>query len=178
MSLKKSVERFQEDLEAAFSARRFVVFLCGPSLKHVDSDPAAALRAKIMDHLKADGFEVVLGEDDGLESLREKFGGMAHENELQFIQKQSNAVIVVANSVGSFCELGLFSHQHVRNNSSGTDFILILDEHYKECKSYLNEGPAKAIDNFGKLFHANYPSFDIDQILDRLRTHRSVWFTR
>ena len=62
---------------------------------------------------------------------------------MQFIQKQSNTVLLIASSVGSFCELGLFSHQHVQENARQTDFILILDEKYKDNISYLNEGPAK-----------------------------------
>ena len=60
--------------------------------------------------LEAEEFEVVLGEDDGLEDLRSKYGHYAHENELQFIQGQCNAVVLIASSPGSLCELGLFSY--------------------------------------------------------------------
>lgn len=176
-TLKESIQNFGLDLEHAFKKQKYVVFLCGPTLDKVEEDKASALRQKIKEELESDGFEVVLGEDDGLEELREKYTGMAHENELQFIQKHSNAVLLIASSVGSFCELGLFSYQHVRDNARGTDFILILDEKYEGVPSYLNEGPAKAIDNFGKLFHGDFASFDTSPILDRLRVWRNVWFT-
>lgn len=176
-SLKESVKNFAKDLEGVFKGRKYVVFLCGPTLDIADSDAAAALRLRLKNELEGEGFEVVLGEDDGLEELRSKYSGMAHDNELQFIQKQSNAVLLIASSVGSFCELGLFSHQHVRENSRGTDFILVLDEKYKDHASYMNEGPAKAIDNFGKLVHGDFSDFDIAPILERLKIWRNVWAT-
>lgn len=176
-TLKESVKNFANDLEGVFEKRKYVVFLCGPALDRAGEDTAAALRLRFKQELEKDGFEVVLGEDDGLEALRLKYSGMAHENELQFIKGHSNSVLLIASSVGSFCELGLFSHQHVRDNSRGTDFILILDERYKDHVSYLNEGPAKAIENFGKLIHGDFAKFDTGPILERLRTRRNVWFT-
>ena len=177
MTLKESIQNFSKDLEGAFKDRKYVVFLCGPALAKASEDDAAALRLRIKNELEADDFEVVLGEDDGLEELRSKYAGMAHENELQFIQGHSNSVLLIASSVGSFCELGLFSHQHVRDNARETDFILILNQEFKNDISYLNEGPAKAIDNFGKLVHGDLSAFDTAPILDRLRTRRHVWFT-
>ncbi|MDR7088228.1 hypothetical protein [Cellvibrio fibrivorans] len=177
-NLKRSVEMFAKDLEGAFENRKFVVFLCGPSLDLASSDNAAALRKCIKEKLEAENFDVVLGEDDGLEALRKKFSGMAHDNELQFIQNHSNAVILIAASVGSFCELGLFSHQHVHANARKTDFILIMDEAYKDDVSYMNEGPAKAIDTFGgQLVHCDFSAFDTAALVDRLKTRRHVWFT-
>lgn len=176
-NLKESIRNFANDLDGAFEKKKYVVFLCGPRLDIAATDEAAALRSRLKGALESDSFDVVLGEDDGLEELRGKYSGMAHENELQFIQSHSNSVILIASSVGSFCELGLFSHQHVRDNARSTDFILILDERYKGQISYLNEGPAKAIDNYGKLLHGDFSDFDIDPILDRLRIRRNVWFT-
>ena len=177
LSLKESIENFSNDLEGVFSEKKYVVFLCGPTLDNADKDAAAALRLRFKNELENDGFEVVLGEDDGLEELRKKYDGMAHENELQFIQGHSNTVLLIASSVGSFCELGLFSHQHVRNNTHETDFILILDESFKDHISYLNEGPAKAIMHYGKLVHGNFSAFDTKPIMDRLRVRRNVWHT-
>lgn len=175
--LKKSVETFSKDLEDAFVRQNFVVFLCGPTLDIADKDNAAALRKRLKEELEAEDFDVVLGEDDGLEVLRKKFSGMAHDNELQFIQAHSNAVVLIASSVGSFCELGLFSHQHVHENTRKTDFILIMDEKFKDDVSYINEGPAKAINTFGQLVHCDFSAFDTAALIDRLKTRRHVWFT-
>lgn len=180
--LKESVKNFAKDLDGVFKKRKYVVFLCGATLKIAgtteDKDNSAGLRKRIKEELEAEEFDVVLGEDDGLENLRKKYSVMAHENELRFIQQQSNTVLLIASSVGSFCELGLFSHQHVRENSRGTDFILILDEKYKSDISYINEGPAKAIEKFGELVHGDFSKFDTQPIMERLKTWRNVWFTK
>jgi hypothetical protein len=176
-NLKISIANFSRDLEGAFKKRKFVVFLCGPTLKIADTDEAAALRKRIMQDLEAADFDVVLGEDDGLEHLRTKYSGMAHDNELQFIQGYSNAVVLIASSVGSFCELGLFSHQHVHTNTRKTDFILIMDEEFQNDISYMNQGPAKAIDIYGQLLHCKFSTFDTTPLIDRLMTRRNVWFT-
>ena len=76
----------------------FIVFLCGPSIKddqNIRENPAAKLRKKIKDCLEYNNFEVVLGEDDGLEDARLDIGLDAQSNELQYISKYCNAVVVV-----------------------------------------------------------------------------------
>ncbi len=175
--IKDSIKQFGKDLKKAFEKKKYIVFLCGPTLDRADEDDAAKLRLRLKTELEGEDFEVVLGEDDGLEDLRKRYTGMAHENELKFISNYSNSVLLIASSVGSFCELGLFSYHHVRENARHTDFILILDEKYKNDVSYLNEGPAKAIENFGKLIHGNFSNFDTQPIIDRLQIRRTVWFT-
>jgi len=176
ISLKDSVSRFGEDLDATFSENKFVVFLCGPSLSDL-TVPGAQLRKYLIDVLEAEDFEVVLGEDDGLENIRNDYSGYAHENELQFIRGHCNAVVLIASSVGSFCELGLFSYSHVHQQNSQIDFILILDEQYRDVVSYLSEGPAAALEDFGKVFHADLASFDHGALLKRLSRRRHVFFT-
>src|SRR5665647_270130 len=126
-----SVERFGESVRKLYKQNHMVVFLCGPSLRLVDSDPAAALRLRIQEALEAEGFEVVLGEDDGLENIRIKVsGGYAHENELEFIQRECGAIVLVAGSVGSYCELGLFAHWHAKSNENKCDLILLANAKY------------------------------------------------
>ena len=175
--IKDSIENFSRELGELFSRQKYVVFLCGPTLSKASEDAGAALRLRIKTELENDGFEVVLGEDDGLEDLRQKYNGMAHLNELQLIKSQCNSVILIASSPGSFCELGLFSYHHVHENAKNTDFILILDQAYKDDISYLNEGPAKAIEDYGKLIHASFETFDFSDIIRRLKNRRHVWFT-
>lgn len=175
-TIKNSIKIFGEDLEEIFSERRAVIFLCGPSSKNLNH-PGAQLRVDLEKALKEEGFEVILGEDDGLESIRNKYSNYAHENELMFIQKHCNAVILIASSVGSYCELGLFSYKKVHDRESMTDFILIISDEYENAQSYLNEGPAAAIDDFGKVYYGNLKKFDYSNIIKRLRRRRAVFFT-
>lgn len=174
---KVSVSKFSEQIEAAFESKRSVVFLCGPTLSDL-SKPGAQLRSDLKDILEKDGFEVVLGEDDGLEELRAKFHGYAHENELQFIRGHVNAVVLVADSVGSFCELGLFAYDKSVGDDNQTDFVLILNNEFQGQKTYLNEGPAAAIQDYGKVIHADFSDFDPSELLDRLRRRRYMYITR
>jgi len=174
--IKESIKRFGDDLEGIFSERKSVIFLCGPSSKDL-AHPGAQLRLDLEKALINEGFEVILGEDDGLENIRNKYSNYAHENELMFIQKHCNAVILIASSVGAYCELGLFSYKKVHDLESMTDFILIISNEYEKAKSYLNEGPAAAIDDFGKVFYGDLINFDYSGIINRLRRRRSVYFT-
>jgi len=178
VSLNKiSIENYRDEINSAFSEKRAVIFLCGPTLKDL-SKPGAQVRKKLMDLLEQDGFEVVLGEDDGLEELRAKFHGYAHLNELDFIKGPVNAVVLVADSVGSFCELGLFAHEKAIGDDNQTDFILVMNEEFQGGKSYINEGPAAAIEDYGKVVYANFSSFDASVILTRLRRRRSLFISR
>jgi len=174
--VKVSIQKFGSDLEDIFSKRRSVIFLCGPSSQNIDH-PGAQLRIELEKVLEKEGFDVILGEDDGLENIRHKYSNYAHENELLFIQKHCNAVVLIASSVGAFCELGLFSYQKVHDLKNRTDFILIISKDYENVTSYLNEGPAAAIDDFGKVFYGDLSNFDCAGIIKRLKRRRAVYFT-
>lgn len=154
-----------------------VVFLCGPTLKDL-TKPAAALRKQILDALTNDGFEVVLGEDDGLENVRMSTSkSYAHNNELDFIRQECGAIVIVAGSPGSFCELGLFVHWMERDNNSQCDLILLVEERFKDDKSYFNEGPARAADDFGKTLFVDFSNCNLEPIVNRLKGRRSSHFS-
>ncbi len=177
-----AVEQFRNAVTEEFKDNRFVVFLCGPSLVTNGADPAAKLRRRLQDDLTTSGFDVVLGEDDGLEWLRQQYGGLADDNEISFITKYAGAVVVVANSVGSFCEIGLFSHMCFPQRSKTRylgDLILIADSAHELDASYFNYGPAKSVDTLGgKLFYAQFDSFDTSFVIDRLKHRRAVWINK
>lgn len=176
MSTRNSIQRYGDELAEVFSGQRMVVFLCGPSLQDLSVE-GAQLRADLLQALQAEGFDVVLGEDDGLEDLRARYGLYAHENELQFIQGQCNAVVLIASSPGALCELGLFAYKKAHSEDSKTDFVLVLAERYLGMQSYINEGPASAIGDFGKVFYGDLEAFDVAPIVKRLVRRRAVYFT-
>ena len=98
-NFKQSIERHRTTLETEFSSNAMVVFLCGPSSKR-RPEAGAELRFRLGEALTAAWFEVVLGEDDGLVFLQEKYGKYAQENELHFVIDQAAAIVLVADSVG------------------------------------------------------------------------------
>lgn len=201
---KPSVKRHGEILKGLSEDASFTVFLCGPTLSALSNDgsqgviagiknllgvkkkpsaglqPAAAIRRRLIDDLEANGFEVVLGEDEGLEDERLKHGMNAQDNELQFVKNCCNAVVIVASSVGSFCELGLFSWHYVHKEGQINSrelppaFIVLVDKKFESHKSYLNEGPVRSIMAFGHAMFVDYENFDPDQIIKILKERRSV----
>ena len=126
----ESVNKYRQSLSEIFSSNPFVVFLCGPTLSDL-RNPGAQLRKNIKDALEREDFEVVLGEDDGLEDARLNFGLNAQDNEMKFIANHCNAIVLVGDSVGSYCELGLFSYHKAHKFKEAVDFILLLNKKYK-----------------------------------------------
>ncbi len=178
MDLKARIESHKDELVEAAQDSPFIVFLCGPTLDARDPQPSARLRAQLKERLEEEGFQVVLGEDAGLEDARLHLGVNAQDNELEFIRKHCNAVIVIADSVGSFCELGLFSWHFVHDKGvikNSTDFILLVDQRYRNEKSYLNEGPFNAVAGFGQALFANLGEYPCDEIIARLKSRRGVF---
>lgn len=179
MDLRERIKAHKQELVQAAQDSPFVVFLCGPTLTGDTPKPSSKLRQNLIDALQAEGFEVVLGEDDGLEDARLDLGINAQDNELEFIRRHCNAVIVIADSVGAFCELGLFSWHFVHEdgvikNGSNSDFIVLVDQQYELDRSYLNQGPVSAVDGFGQALFIDFDAYDGAAIIRRLKNRRGV----
>jgi hypothetical protein len=181
MSLAEELKRYEAEFVAVASETPFIVFLCGPNLTAKKS--SAKFRVRIKERLEQEGFEVILGEDDGLDNPRlRKIGINAQDNEVEFIRRSCNAVIIIADSVGAFCELGLFSWHFVHRDgvfkkekkSPDVDCILLLQKKYRNDKSYLNQGPAAAVNGFGKVEFVDFSAYDGGSVIERLRSRRGV----
>lgn len=180
MDLTGKLKDHSEILTKASEELDFSVFLCGPSIQ--SGQHSSVLRKELRKRLEEEGFSVILGEDEGLEEISKRDSINAQDNELEFISKHCNAVIVIADSVGSCCELGLFSWHFYRDDgmicSSQIDFSVLVDKEYEGEKSYLNEGPIKALGAFGG--HAYFIDFQscasiIDEIVTRFKIRKGVW---
>ena len=174
-----AVKAHIKELRELSDTTHFTVFLCGPKLDSADPKPSAKLRQRLIDLLKENGFDVVLGEDDGLEEERIRVGLNAQDNELEFVSKQCNAIILLADSVGAFCELGLFSWHFVHNdgrihNEVTPIFVVLVDHQYQDHNSYLNEGPVGSLSGFGQVQFVDYGNFDTDSLLKMLKNVRSI----
>ena len=174
-----AVETHFKELRELSEATDFTVFLCGPTLKGEKSEPSARLRQRLIDLLTEDGFDVVLGEDDGLENARIQVGLNAQDNELEFVSEQCNAIILLADSVGAFCELGLFSWHYVHADGRlrkevAPTFVVLVDREYQDQKSYLNEGPVSSLNGFGDVQFVDYANFDTKGLLKKLNNVRSI----
>lgn len=177
MELIDTLTSYREELAEVARKSPFIVFLCGPTL--TGTDPATTLRKQLKVLLEQDKFEVVLGEDDGLDNPEiHEIGINAQDNELEFVQSNCGAVIIIAASAGSFCELALFSWHLVHDEGvidiGKTDCIVLIEEKYKADRSYLNLGPAAAAGAFGKVEFIDFASYDPQLLIERLRYRRGV----
>jgi hypothetical protein len=177
MALIDTLTTYREELADAASRSPFIVFLCGPTLK--SDEPSAVLRRAIKQRLEDENFEVVLGEDDGLDNPEiHRLGINAQDNELEFVHSHCGAIVIVAASAGSFCELALFSwhfvHQRGVIDTAKTDCIVLIEEKYRSDKSYLNSGPVAAVSAYGRVEFVNFSSYDPSALIERLRLRRGV----
>lgn len=198
MELKASVQKHIEWLEDLSADDPYTIFLCGPALptpskgKGILSfdwaksffrlnrpSASAELRRRLIDDLTESGFDVVLGEDDGLENNRIKVGLNAQDNELEFVSRYCNAVIIIADSVGAFCELGLFSWHFVHKEGKIGQkdkpvFVVLINDRYAGSRSYFNEGPVRSVLGFGHVFYINYNNYEIKNVIDMVANHRVI----
>lgn len=175
MGLAEAFKEHSEEIVQAASSAPFIVFLCGPNIGL--QNRSARLRRRLKRDLEKDGFEVVLGEDEGLDNATLKSIGInPQDNEMEFIRSYCGAVVIVADSVGAFCELGLFSWHLVHDkgmfDGNKTYCIVLLNEKYQNDISYLNLGPVAAIDVFGRVEFINFSEYDSGNVLKRLRQRR------
>jgi hypothetical protein len=177
MDLREALRRHRDEFIEIASDSSFIVFLCGPKLK--SSSASSKLRKRLKSKLEDENFEVVLGEDDGLDNPDiHRIGINAQDNELVFIQKQCNAVVIVADSVGAFCELALFSWHFVHKqgviDKEKTDCIVLLNSKFKGHKSYLNLGPVATVSAFGSVEFVDFNKYDCESTIARLKAQRGI----
>jgi hypothetical protein len=154
------ISAYQSGVSEALQEKIFTVFLCGPSIRDLKK-PSASLRKLLKDELEKKAFAVVLGEDEGLEEVQNDTGADAQTNELLFLDKHADAVVLIADSPGSFSELGLFSHCHSQSTRKYT-FILIINQSYQPPDCYVSLGPVRVVDSNGKVIFANLTDGETD----------------
>lgn len=154
-------EGIPKELVSPFSAEAYAqnatllrtpisVFLAGPFIDPngpapcISASPAAWARFTLFHKLSNDGgIRTVLGEHKGLigayEDAYEDLGNAAF-TEISHIVNESDAVIILPSSPGSFSELGYFS---VVERACAKMLILLNKEFENDKKSYVQLGPVK-----------------------------------
>jgi hypothetical protein len=133
--------------EAERSFRSLNLFLAGPFVDvgkpHTDatnnSSAAKSLRHWLYHEFEKRGHIVYLGEDVLMRLNGEaNFGGLANAvvYERHHILKHNDAVIVLPDSPGSFCEIG----DWVSDKAICENMLLIVDKQHEGEVNYVNEG--------------------------------------
>lgn len=178
--MKAIVDTFRahtDEFVEVSAASPFTVFLCGPALGSKTAKSAAKLRQDLKEALEAEKFKVVLGEDDSIANQDLKDIGInLQDSELEFLVRYCNAIVIVAASPGSFCEVGLFSWHFVHKDGriKDHDFILLIDKKFENKSSYLNDGPAAAVNGFGRRDFVNFAKYDPQKVVEKLKHRRGV----
>jgi len=115
-SARKALAIYSDVANNDPTSHPFPIFIGGPN---PDSPcESAKFRTLLTKKLKANNFEVYRGEDEYVKEAGSNRCLNAQTHELSFIRERCRAVILIASSAGSFCELGLFSWHYSSAQSS------------------------------------------------------------
>lgn len=158
-------ERFQNAAQAAGWQR--VAFLAGPYIetskkpRKSSRNKASILRHSLFHALEGDGWAVTLGEYLKLyEAAIDLFGSVNNSAIAEIHHARSNdtdAIIMLPSSPGSFMEFGAFSN--IRPICE--KMIVIVDQEYESATNYMNSGTIKAAKtNHAEVHFIDYTDFD------------------
>ena len=112
------------------------IFLCGAASTKKKVSYRDQIRGKIE---QSKHLSILYPEDLFMELLdRKKYDLLTLE---KFLAKNSDLIIVVCESPGSFTELGAF----VNNNETASKVVALLQTKYKNAKSFIRQGPIEYI---------------------------------
>ncbi len=175
--LRQRIGAHQEIFVEAAEHRPFTVLLCGPSASNLPETPSSRLLEDIRKSLTDDGFDVVLGENAGINTPQINTGFNSLSNELEFVKTHCNAVVLIAETAGNWCELGLFSW-HLADSKKlrdGTRFFVLIDESHSKGNDFVKLGPFAYANAFGKAEFADFSQYDSSEIVSNLQILRSVY---
>lgn len=177
-SFASRISGHKEVVATESELKPFVVLLCAPSTVSNEKSGSAKLGLKIRDALVADKFEVVLGEDDGINDPRISSTGNSAIDEFEFVKNKCNAVVILADSIGTFCTLGIVSWNLANDHEpikEGVDFIVLVNGSHAEKSQFFRRGSYAILEGAGKAEFISFESYDISPIVDRLRSRRSFY---
>ena len=157
----------EAELDASVGGIEVVTLVMGPDL--ASSAPGAVLRRVLVDRIRAFGASVE-PEHKGLIAAAERHLGAGHalDHYETYLVKLSHLVVIIPDSVGSFCELGLFA----ASKFSPKLLILANDDH-PDSGSYIADGPlTSAKNNSAELHFVDYSDHDATWAVVKARLER------
>ena len=133
-----SIKSHLEKNESKFITYPKFIFLCG---KAIDGQYEKTNRGILQNYLQkqSEDIFIVLSERLWEESFNSNIDLLTFE---EFLAEISDAIVLFCESPGSYCELGAFAYA---NKLFSDKLVIVIDEQYKEAKSFIMTGPvAKA----------------------------------
>jgi len=133
-------------------------FVAGPYLdpkwlngESVPAPGSATLRCRIVQSLKSLGVGIYLGEHQQLDKVsKAHLGGLHNAATAELLAlEQSDAIVLLPSSTGSFCEFGAWAQMpHVCRK-----MLILLDKQYQPDQNYINLGVAPFAKKNGAVVH-------------------------
>lgn len=145
------------------------LFLCGAASTRTKISYRDSIRKKLE---KDTNLSILYPEDMFMEMLnRKKYDLLTLE---KFLANNSDLIIIVCESPGSFAELGAF----VNNNETLKKVVVLLQTRYKNAKSFIRQGPVEYVKKENKnnviYFYSNVDETE-KKIRDYLRRRFGHW---
>lgn len=158
VEIEKVAKLIAEDATADIESMKPKVFIMGPNIKDKQK-PGSILRRKLAQRCWNEGLPITTEhpalEAGGSSGLGEGFDLTTWE---LYVAKNSELIIIIPDSPGSFAELGLFS---TRQKTCPRTIILFDKQHKGKRKSFIFRGPRKAAKRRGAKIHfVDYTNID------------------
>lgn len=161
-------EKIYDEVFRHITQRGISIFLCGGA----SSRHEISYRDKLCKELKCiSGIDVLYPEDLFMELLnrnRKKYDLLKLE---QFLANNSDYIVIVCESPGSFTELGAF----VNNDETVSKVIVLLQTKYKNAKSFIRQGPVAYIESKDKRRVVYYNQGDTAKAVKEIKKVVGGW---
>ncbi len=146
------------------------IFLCGGASSRTNISKRDQLRKQLEENKK---ISIFYPEEMFMEFLnRKKYDLLTLES---FLADNSDLILIVCESPGSFAELGAF----VNNERTLNKVIVLIQKKYKKAKSFIRQGPVQHVELYNKdnviYFNDNMEKLARDV---NLRIDKKYWFYR
>lgn len=137
------------------------LFLCGAASTKEKTSYRDIIRGKLEDNAN---LSILYPEDMFMEMLnRKKYDLLTLE---KFLASNSDIILIVCESPGSFTELGAF----VNNNETLEKVVVLLQTKYKNAKSFIRQGPVEYVrmKNKNNIIYFNN---NIDEAVEKIKKY-------
>ncbi len=168
------VKRIYEEIFLHIEHSNIDLFLCGGVSDKFRVSNRDQLRKRLENNRK---LSIFYPEDMFMEMLsRKKYDLLTLEN---FLAENSDLILIVCESPGSFAELGAF----VNNERTLSKVVVLIQKKYKNAKSFIMQGPVRYVESYGKAHDKKnviYFNNNMDDMEHAVREYldRQYWFYR